>query len=124
MQRDATITKVNELVEICSDAKGNVVKMPDSFIFRCIDYESWETLKMFLTEFKEKAETVMHKENFEVTPLVVFIASQRQKFFSASFDERLKIANRLDEFINLFLSCGASMTESTELGCAEFLLSH
>uniref|UniRef100_UPI0025F51F6C hypothetical protein n=1 Tax=Treponema sp. UBA3813 TaxID=1947715 RepID=UPI0025F51F6C len=71
-----------------------------------------------------KAETVMHKENFEVTPLVVFIASQRQKFFSASFDERLKIANRLDEFINLFLSCGASMTESTELGCAEFLLSH
>ena len=124
LQRGAMITKVNDLVPNFSDAKGNVVKMPDSFIFRCIDYESWETLKMFLTEFKEKAETVMHKGNFEVTPLVVFIASQRQNFFSASFDERLKIANRLDEFINLFLSCGASMTESTELGCAEFLLSH
>ena len=124
LQRGATITKVNDLVPNFSDAKGNVVKMPDIFIFRCIDYESWETLKMFLTEFKEKAETVMHRGNFEVTPLVVFIASQRQKFFSASFDERLKIANRLDEFINLFLSCGASMTESTELGCAEFLLSH
>ena len=124
LQRGATITKVNELVPCLFDAKGNIVKMPDSFIFRCLCYESLNTLKMFLTEFKEKAETVMHRGNFEVTPLVVFIASQRQKFFSASFDERLKIANRLDKFINLFLSCGASMTESTELGCAEYLLRH
>ncbi len=122
LQRGASITKVNELVPNLGDAKGNVVKMPGSFIFRCIGYESWETLKMFLTEFKEKAETVMHRGNFEVTPLVVFIISQRQKLFAASFAERLKIMNRLTEFTELFLSCGASMTESTELGCAEYNL--
>lgn len=122
LQRGATITKVNELVPNLGDAKGNIVKMPDTFIFRCLNYESWNTLKMFLTEFKEKAETVMHRGNFEVTPLVVFIISQRQKISIASFDERFQIANRLAEFTELFLSCGASMTESTELGCAEYNL--
>lgn len=122
LQRGATITKVNELVPNLGDAKGNIVKMPDTFIFRCLCYESWNTLKMFLTEFKEKAETVMHRGNFEVTPLVVFIISQRQKISIASFDERFQIANRLAEFTDLFLSCGASMTESTELGGAEYNL--
>ncbi|MBR0032432.1 MAG: hypothetical protein IJP61_09115 [Treponema sp.] len=117
----ADVTKVIGFAPEFHDKQGKTISMPNSFVFRCIYYESWNTLRMFLTEFKEKAQSVMHKGDFEVTPLVVFIFIQRQKLFTASFDEKL---NRLAEFTDLFLSCGASLTESTELGCAEYLLNH
>ena len=120
----ADVRKVIGFVPEFYSKQCNSSFMPNSFVFRCICYESWDTLKMFLTEFKEKAETVMHRGNFDVTPLVVFIVIQKQRFFKASFEERLKITNRLAEFTELFLSCGASLTESTELGCAEYLLNH
>ena len=87
-----------QLVPCLGDAKGSIVKLPDSFIFRCLCYEYWKTLKMFLPEFKEKAENVMlFKKN------------------SGNFSE-------IDEIIRLFLDCGADMKEPTKIGSAEQFL--
>ena len=84
-----------QLVPCLGDAKGSIVKLPDSFIFRCLCYEYWKTLKMFLPEFKEKAENVMlFKKN------------------SGNFSE-------IDEIIRLFLDCGADMKEPTKIGSVE-----
>jgi len=84
-----------QLVPCLGDAKGSIVKLPDSFIFRCLCYEYWKTLKMFLPEFKEKAENVM-----------LF------KKKSGNFSE-------IDEIIRLFLDCGADMKEPTKIGSSE-----
>ncbi|WP_406032862.1 hypothetical protein [Treponema saccharophilum] len=84
-----------QLVPCLGDAKGSIVKLPDSFIFRCLCYEYWKTLKMFLPEFKEKAENVM-----------LF------KKKSGNFSE-------IDEIIRLFLDCGADMKEHTKIGSVE-----
>lgn len=80
---------------------------------------------MFLTEFKEKAEKVMHCGDFEITPLVAFIVHMKTEIAKGRFsnitqmDEKIRIA---EEFKQLFLAAGASMTESTALGTAEQLL--
>lgn len=94
------------------------MSFPNSFIYRVIHYKSWETLRMFLTEFKDKAHLVMHKDNSDITPLVYFISLM--KYDTSRFPAMYLLA----EFIQLFQEAGASLTESTELGCAEFLLSH
>ena len=84
-----------QLVPCLGDAKGSIVKLSDSFIFRCLCYEYWKTLKMFLPEFKEKAENVM-------------LFKKKHGNFS-----------EIDEIIRLFLDCGADMKEPTKIGSVE-----
>lgn len=99
--------------------------MPNSFIFRCINYKSWKTLKMFLTEFKEKAGSVMHCGSFDITPLVAFIEVFRMEIQQTGmFNKNHGNFSEIDEIIHLFLDCGADMREQTKIGCAEYLLSH
>ncbi|MCR5124230.1 MAG: hypothetical protein K6B43_03440 [Treponema sp.] len=121
----ADISKVLGLVPAFFNQQRNRVKMPNAFVFRCIYYESWNTLRMFLTEFKDKAATVMHRGDFEVTPLVAFIITIQNKFAAISpfqLGQATELLQIAEEFTDLFVEAGSDMTESTELGCAEFLL--
>ena len=123
----ADVSKVIGIVPGFLDRQRNIVKMPNSFVFRCIYYESWNALRMFLTEFKDKAATVMHRGDFEVTPLVAFIIKIKNKFAAIppfQLEQVTELLQIADEFTRLFVEAGSDMTESTELGCAEYLLSH
>ena len=112
-----------QLVPCLGDAKGSIVKLPDSFIFRCLVYESWDTLKIFLTEFKKKAENVMHRGNFDITPLVAFIVVSRMEIQETGmFKKKSGNFSEIDEIIRLFLDCGADMKEPTKIGSAEQFL--
>lgn len=109
-----------QLVPCLGDAKGSIVKLPDSFIFRCLVYESWDTLKMFLTEFKEKAGSVMHCGSFDITPLVAFIVVSRMEIQETGmFKKKSGNFSEIDEIIRLFLDCGAYMKEPTKIGSVE-----
>ena len=111
---------INRVLGFCSF--NNFSNMPNSFIFRCIYWKSWKTLKMFLTEFKDKAESVMHCGTFDITPLVAFIVVSKMEIQQTGmFNKKHGNFSEIEEIIHLFLDCGASMTESTKLGNAESL---
>lgn len=117
IQAGADINRVLGFVQFTSSAET-----PNSFIFRCILFKSWRTLRMFLAEFKEKAEKVMHCGNFDITPLVAFIIVSKMEFQDpGTSDRKLINFSEIEEIIQLFLDCGASMTEPTKLGSAENL---
>lgn len=119
----ADATKAIGLVKNFCDNQGNNVLTPNSFVFRLISYSSWNTLRMFLTEFKDRAETVMHKGKFAITPLVAFIIKAKDEFQkTGTFNERMTNWAEVEYFISLFINAGASMTEETQVSCAAQLL--
>lgn len=104
------------------DEKQISTKIPNNFIYRLINFSSWKTLKMFLSEFPEKAKPFMTKksETSDITPLVYFIlttvySSKNER----DFNSNRKIA---DELIPLFEKAGASLEQKTSFKSAKELL--
>ena len=76
-------------------------EIPNTFLHRCIEYEAWHVLEMFLTDFKdEAAETIKkYKDSGKYAPFTFFFEKNKEK--RAGF---------MEKFIKLFESCGADFT--------------
>ena len=79
-------------------------EIPNTFLHRCIEYEAWHVLEMFLTDFKdEAAETIKkYKDSGKYAPFTFFFEKNKEK--RAGF---------MEKFIKLFESCGADFTISS-----------
>jgi hypothetical protein len=78
---------------------------------------------MFLTEFKDRAETAMHRGNSAITPLVAFIIKATEDLHQTGmFNGRTMNWAEVKDFIRLFINAGASIAEETQVGCAAQLL--
>ncbi len=103
---------------------GTTVKtsIPNTFIYRLINFKSWNTLKMYLTDFSEKAKPSMTEKTkqTDITPLVYFIMTL---IYSAK-DEKEFAQNKktADSFLQLFINAGASLEQNTAFGSAKELL--
>lgn len=110
---------------IASEKFGPVeIHFPNSFVYRLIFYKSWKTLRMFLTEFREKASQVMHRDGeCNMTPLVYFILRRPIDFQQdRELNRKPMDLAEIEDFIRLFRDAGASMTEQTSVGSAESLM--
>ncbi|MCQ2595445.1 MAG: hypothetical protein MJ196_09290 [Treponemataceae bacterium] len=96
----------------------NSFSIPNSFIYRLISYKSWDSLEMFLTKYKEKASNLMHRKNFNMTPLVFFLFTTN----SLPQNEKVAFMPRRACFIQLFIDCGSSLDEETAIGSARNLI--
>ncbi|MBR4531338.1 ankyrin repeat domain-containing protein [bacterium] len=76
-------------------------EIPNTFLHRCIEYEAWYALEMFLTEFKDEAAKTIKKYNNsgKYAPFVFFFEKNKEK--RTGF---------MEKFIKLFESCGADFT--------------
>lgn len=103
---------------------GTSVKteIPNSLIFRLINFRAWKSLEVYLTEFADKAAKSMKEkaQKSDITPLVYFILNTVYNSASESeFKENKKLA---DKFLPLFENAGASLDEKTAFGMARKLL--
>ncbi|MBQ9205218.1 MAG: hypothetical protein IJ158_00715 [Treponema sp.] len=89
----------------------------NNFIYNLIDHKSWETLIMFLTEFKDEVSHLMHNNEFEMNPLMSFAAKVQDYFIWTGRDKR---AWRpvVQYMADLFIDCGANPDEKTKIGTA------
>lgn len=97
-------------------------EIPNSLIFRLINFRAWKSLEVYLTEFAEKAAKSMKEktQKSDITPLVYFILNTVYNSASESeFKENKKLA---DKFLLLFENAGASLDEKTAFGTARKLL--
>ena len=67
IQAGADVTKVIGNADIPIDLYDNTAHTPNSFIFRLIYWQSWDALKMFLTEFPDKAKLIMGKGKYDIS---------------------------------------------------------
>lgn len=104
------------------DGSSVKTQIPNSLIYRLINFKSWKSLELYLTKFKEKAAKSMKEKSqkCDITPLVYFILNT---VYGSSSESEFK-ANKLlaDKFIPLFTAAGASLEEKTAFGSAKKLL--
>ena len=95
--------------------------IPHNFIYRAIEFEAWDCLKLVLTEYKQKIKDtdMMHaSQEFPMTPLVYFITPLTVK----SGNTVQLVPQNLGIFIPLFLDAGADFNEPTIYGSANKIL--
>lgn len=104
------------------DGSSVKTQIPNSLIYRLINFKSWKSLELYITKFKEKAAKSMKEKSqkCDITPLVYFILNT---VYGSSSESEFK-ANKLlaDKFIPFFTEAGASLEEKTAFGSAEKLL--
>lgn len=103
---------------------GSSVKteIPNSLIYRLINFKSWKSLEVYLTKFADKAVKSMKEKTpkSDITPLVYFILNTVYNSSGESeFKENKKLA---DKFLPFFENAGASLDEKTAFGSARKLL--
>lgn len=103
---------------------GSSVKteIPNSLIYRLINFKSWKSLEVYLTKFADKAAKSMKEKTpkSDITPLVYFILNTVYNSSGESeFKENKKLA---DKFLPFFENAGASLDEKTAFGSARKLL--
>lgn len=91
-------------VEICRklilhNADPNICR-PYTFLHRCIHWESWDVLEMYLNEFPDKAKVGINDHLQEKTPLSTFLEKMENKYKEGERDYIMHI-------IDLFSKCGA-----------------
>lgn len=91
-------------VEICRklilhNADPNICR-PYTFLHRCIHWESWDVLEMYLNEFPDKAKVGINDHLQEKTPLSTFLEKMENKSKEGELDYIMHI-------IDLFSKCGA-----------------
>lgn len=92
---------------------------PHNFIYRAIQFESWDCLELVLTEYKQKIKdtNMMHcSEGFPITPLVYFLIKDKSVNVPHSNQQYLL------RFIPLFLDAGADLNEPTIYGSVNEIL--
>ncbi|WP_147634326.1 ankyrin repeat domain-containing protein [Treponema pectinovorum] len=96
--------------------------LPNNFIYRLITFQSWNTLKMFLTDFKNQAEPQMtaKTQKSDITPLVYLILTQ--VYNAPNETEYEKNKKTVDSLLPLMLDCGAKLEQKTIFGTAKSLL--
>lgn len=105
-----------------AEGKSATTQIPNSFIYRLISFQAWDTLKMYLTDFSKLAEKSMTEksEKCNITPLVymiltvVYAAKDKNEF-----DKNTALVN---SFIPLFTNAGSVLHEKTAFGTAKSLL--
>lgn len=104
------------------DGSSVKTQIPNSLIYRLINFKSWKSLEMYLAEFKEKASKSMKEKTkkCDITPLVYFILNT--VYGSSSESEFRENKSLADKFLPLFTAAGASLSEKTAFGSAEKLL--
>lgn len=93
-----------------------------TFLKRCISFEAWEVLEMFLSEFPELARvTINESENqFNASPFTAFL---RKMIETRQFNpDKYKGRDFVLRMSNLFGQCGASYNQPSEFGSANDLL--
>lgn len=103
---------------------GTVSKtdVPNTFIYRLISFHSWNTLEIYLKDFKTAAEPQMTaiNEKYNITPLVYFIMST---IYSARSEPQFNQSKELaDSLLPLFESAGSKLDQNTAFGTARQLL--
>lgn len=94
---------------------------PHNFIYRAIQFESWDCLELVLTEYKQKIKdtNMMHcSEGFPITPLVYFLILSIGKSVNVPYSNQ----QYSPRFIPLFLDAGADFNEPTIYGSANKIL--
>ncbi|MBP3606973.1 MAG: ankyrin repeat domain-containing protein [Treponema sp.] len=104
------------------DGKSIKTEVPNSLIYRLINFSSYKTLKMYLTDYSHLAKKSMTEktEKCNITPLVYMILNTIYNSKNeAEYNEKKKI---LDSFIPLFQQAGSVLDENTAFGTAKELL--
>lgn len=94
---------------------------PHNFIYRAIQFESWDCLEFVLTEYKQKIKdtNMMHcSKEFPITPLVYFLITLINKSVNVPHSNQ----QNLLRFIPLFLDAGADFNAPTIFGSANEIL--
>lgn len=97
-------------------------EVPNTLIYRLISFASWESLKVYLTDFSTLASPSMtaKSDKYNITPLVYLIMTMIYSAGSEKeFNENKKIT---DEIIPLMQKAGAVLEENTAFGTAKKLL--
>ncbi len=96
--------------------RNGIIQTPNSFIYRVINFQAWNTLEMFLIEFTEKARPLMHRSgNFNITPFVYFMFLIFENHNYKPFEKM----NLIKRFYPLFFQAGADKHEKTALGAVQ-----
>lgn len=96
-------------------------RQKNNFIYTLIDYKSWETLTMFLSEFPDIAKAIMHNDEFELNPLGA-LAIKVQDYFIWTGRNKREWRPIIQYITNLFIECGANPDEKISIGNARELL--
>ena len=93
-----------------------------TFLKRCILFEAWEVLEMFLSEFSEMARvTINENDNMhQASPFAVFL---RKMIETRSHEpDKYKGRDFVINMANLFGQCGASYNQPSNFGSANDML--
>ena len=93
-----------------------------TFLKRCILFEAWEVLEMFLSEFSEMARvTINENDNMDqASPFAVFL---RKMIETRSYEpDKYKGRDFVLNMANLFGKCGASYNQPSNFGSANDML--
>jgi len=104
------------------DGEEKHTEIPNNFIYRLISFNSWNTLKMYLTEFTKAASRQMTERSAkcDITPLVYLIATQ---IYTARNEKEFSESKKLvDELLPLFQNAGSKLEQNTAFGTARQLL--
>ena len=93
-----------------------------TFLKRCISFESWEVLEMFLSEFPELAKVTIN-ENDNMYGLSSLTAFLRKMIETRSHEpDKYKGRDFVINMANLFGKCGASYNQPSMFGSANDML--
>ncbi len=97
-------------------------EIPNSLVYRLISFKSYNSLRMYLYEFPEKAKRSMTEKSdkFNITPLVYLILNTI--YSSANEEEFKKNKAIVDDFLPLLQNAGSVLDENTAFGTAKKLL--
>ncbi len=123
------LLKLDAKVDFTASAEGFTLEQfgetsyqqKHNFIYNLINYKSWETLIMFLTEFPDIAKMIMHNDEFELNPLVAFSMKVQDYFIWTGRDKR-EWKPIVQYIVDLFIKNRANLDENTKVGTAKKIL--
>lgn len=125
LEKGADTQKARGKANFSFTAKDGIIlttSLPNNFLYRLITFHSWNTLKMYLTDFAKQAEPQMtaKTQTSDITPLVYLILTQIYGTKNeAEFEANKKI---VDSLLPLMQACGAKLEQNTLFGNAKTLL--
>lgn len=95
-------------------------RIPNTFLYRCIEFKAWNVLEMYLTEFLELAKISVndYDNQYRFTPLAYFLF----KTFELKNTNYYKGFSFVNKIYDLFLRCGANPNIPSTFGNAKELL--
>lgn len=93
-----------------------------TFLKRCISFEAWEVLEMFLSEFSELAKVTINENDnmYDLSSLTAFL---RKMIDTRSHEpDKYKGRDFVINMANLFGKCGASYNQPSKFGSANDML--